>query len=42
MANYLFDDFEKVLEKLAKSVELEKPIKIDYNYINKIQMAKGK
>ena len=42
MANYLFEDFENVLEKLAKSVFLEREIKIDYAYINKIQMAKGK
>jgi len=42
LANYLFEDFENVLEKLAKSVFLEREIKIDYAYINKIQMAKGK
>jgi D-alanine-D-alanine ligase len=42
LANYLFDDFDLVLEKLANSVELEKDIPIDFTYINKIQMAKGK
>ncbi len=42
MANYLFDDFDDKLELLANSLEEEKNIKIDYNYINKIQMAKGK
>ncbi len=42
MANYLFDDFENVLENLAKNLKTEKEIKIDYQYINKIQMAKGK
>ncbi|WP_024788951.1 D-alanine--D-alanine ligase [Lebetimonas sp. JH292] len=42
MANYLFDDFENKLEMLAKSVTLEEKIIIDYQYINKIQMAKGK
>ncbi|QCT94723.1 D-alanine--D-alanine ligase [Caminibacter mediatlanticus TB-2] len=42
MANYLFDDFKNVIDKLAKSVELENDIRIDYMYINKIQMAKGK
>ena len=42
MANYLFDDFDEVLEKLAKNLKAEKQIVIDYQYINKIQMAKGK
>jgi len=42
MANYLFDDFDDVLEKLAKNIESEKEVKIDFEYINKIQMAKGK
>jgi D-alanine-D-alanine ligase len=42
MANYLFDNFEEKLELLAKSVSLEEDIVIDYQYINKIQMAKGK
>jgi D-alanine-D-alanine ligase len=42
MANYLFDNFEEKLELLAKSVSLEEKIVIDYQYINKIQMAKGK
>jgi len=42
MANYLFEDFDEVLEKLAKNLKKEKQIIIDYQYINKIQMAKGK
>ncbi|GAX88259.1 D-alanine-D-alanine ligase [Lebetimonas natsushimae] len=42
LANYLFDDFENKLELLADSVTLEEDIVIDYQYINKIQMAKGK
>jgi len=42
MANYLFDDFESVLEKLARSVKNEELIPINFEYINKIQMAKGK
>jgi len=42
MANYLFDDFEEVLKKLIKTAKLEKRIDINYEYINKIQMAKGK
>ncbi len=42
MANYLFDDFDSVLEKLVTSLKKEELIKIDFTYINKIQMAKGK
>ena len=42
LANYLFDDFEDVLEKLAKNVKQENLIPITFEYINKIQMAKGK
>ncbi len=42
LANYLFDNFDEVLEKLAKNLKKEKEIIIDYQYINKIQMAKGK
>jgi len=42
MANYLFSDFDEVIEKLANSLTFEKRIDIDYSYINKIQMAKGK
>ncbi len=43
MANYLFDDFEKVILSLAsslpKAVEIPKQ---DYRYIHSIQSAKGK
>ncbi|MEO1922984.1 MAG: D-alanine--D-alanine ligase [Nautiliaceae bacterium] len=42
MASYLFDDFEKTVEKLAKKLQEEKYIPINYEYINKIQTAKGK
>lgn len=42
MANYLFEDFDEVVEKLADSLKFEKRIEIDYSYINKIQMVKGK
>lgn len=42
MANYLFENFDDVLEKLAKNLKKEKEIIIDYQYINKIQTAKGK
>ncbi|MEA3456577.1 MAG: D-alanine--D-alanine ligase [Campylobacterota bacterium] len=42
MANYLFDDFEGVVERLSKNLPKEKTIKIDYQYIHSIQSAKGK
>jgi len=42
LANYLFEDFDDVLEKLAKNLKKEINIIISYEYINKIQMAKGK
>ena len=42
LANYLFNDFDEVLEKLANNLKSEEKIIIDYQYINKIQMAKGK
>ncbi len=42
MANYLFDDFDTVLEDIANNVSLENKIDITYEYINKIQTAKGK
>jgi len=42
LANYLFDDFKNVIEKLAKNLKTEQKININYEYINKIQMAKGK
>ncbi len=42
MANYLFDDFEAMLERLARNLPKEKKIQIDYQYIHSIQSAKGK
>jgi len=42
MASYLFDDFEDIINKLKEEVKFEKYIDINYEYINKIQMAKGK
>ncbi len=42
MANYLFDDFEGMVRRLAKNLPKEKVIKIDYQYIHSIQSAKGK
>jgi D-alanine-D-alanine ligase len=42
MANYLFDDFEGIVGRLAKHLPKEKTITIDYHYIHSIQSAKGK
>ncbi|KIM05154.1 MAG: D-alanine--D-alanine ligase [Sulfurovum sp. PC08-66] len=42
MANYLFDDFEMMVERLAQHLPKEKPIAISYQYIHSIQQAKGK
>ncbi len=41
MANYLFEDFEGMVGRLASSLPKESTIKIDYSYINSIQSAKG-
>ena len=41
LANYLFADFEDVLDKLAHSLPQVKNIKIDYKFINSITSAKG-
>jgi D-alanine-D-alanine ligase len=42
MANYLFDDFETILKTLGKNLPKAKDIQINYEYVNKIQSAKGK
>ena len=42
MANYLFEDFEAMIGRLAKNLPKEKVITIDYSYIHSIQNAKGK
>ena len=42
MANYLFVDFEGLIERLSNNLPKEKEIKIDYQYIHSIQSAKGK
>jgi D-alanine-D-alanine ligase len=42
MANYLFENFNDILEKLANNLPKERKIQINYNYVNKIQSAKGK
>lgn len=42
MANYLFDDFNKVFENLTNSLPKTRKIQINYDYVNTIQSAKGK
>jgi len=42
MANYLFNDFEGMIERLVKSLPKERNIEIDYQYIHSIHSAKGK
>jgi len=42
MANYLFEDFHKVIKDLSSSLPKHKKIKVDYNYIHSISSAKGK
>ncbi|SFV67750.1 D-alanine--D-alanine ligase [hydrothermal vent metagenome] len=42
MANYLFPDFEGMVERLSRALPKEKTIHVDYTYIHSIQSAKGK
>jgi len=42
MANYLFEDFESVIESLFRDSKKESSIAIDYRYISSINQAKGK
>ncbi|MBN2767714.1 MAG: D-alanine--D-alanine ligase [Campylobacterales bacterium] len=42
MANYLFEDFENMVLRLASALRFEKKIESKYAYINSIQSAKGK
>ncbi|MEA1880363.1 MAG: D-alanine--D-alanine ligase [Campylobacterota bacterium] len=42
MANYLFDDFEGMVERLATTLPAEQKISVNYQYIHSIQSAKGK
>ncbi len=42
MANYLFDDFEGMVERLFQNLPKEQKISVDYQYIHSIQSAKGK
>jgi D-alanine-D-alanine ligase len=42
MANYLFDDFNALINNLSNSLPRKKNIEITYEYVNTIQKAKGK
>jgi len=42
MANYLFSDFEGMVDRLSKNLPKEQNITVDYQYIHSIQSAKGK
>jgi len=42
MANYLFEDFEGMVNRLSANLPKENKITIDYQYIHSIQSAKGK
>lgn len=41
-ANYLFSKFPDTLEELSSHLPKSSPIKVSYQYIEKIQRAKGK
>ncbi|TKX30015.1 D-alanine--D-alanine ligase [Campylobacter estrildidarum] len=42
LANYLFKDFNTVIEKLTKNAKNENKIKINYNFLHSINGQKGK
>ena len=42
MANYLFEDFEGMVQRLFSALPKEQTISVDYQYIHSIQSAKGK
>lgn len=42
LANYLFNDFNKLLDGVAHSLPNGRRVKVDYKYINEIKSAKGK
>jgi D-alanine-D-alanine ligase len=42
MSNYLFDNFNMVLDNLSINLPKSRKIGINYEYVNKIQSAKGK
>ncbi len=42
LANYLFEDFNDIINKIIKNLPKEREIVVDYRYINSITAAKGK
>jgi D-alanine-D-alanine ligase len=42
LANYLFDDFNEIVEKISQNLPNNRKISVDYKYINSINAAKGK
>lgn len=42
MANYLFEDFEGMVQRLSQHLPKEQNIVVNYDYIHSIQSAKGK
>ncbi|QWU80018.1 D-alanine--D-alanine ligase [Campylobacter novaezeelandiae] len=42
LANYLFDNFTEVLQKLAQNCKNEKSLQIEYKFLNSINGQKGK
>ena len=42
LAHYLFNDFGSHIQALSQALPQSKPIKITYNYVQKIRAAKGK
>ncbi len=42
MANYLFEDFNTIINGLAQSLPRDRRIDVTYEYVTKIQSAKGK
>ena len=42
MANYLFEDFEGMVQRLYRHLSKEQNIAVNYDYIHSIQSAKGK
>lgn len=42
LANYLFEDFEQIMLKLAQNIQLEKQVKIEYMFLQNINGQKGK
>ncbi len=42
LANYLFEDFNSIIDEISKNLPKKRKISVDYRYINSINAAKGK